>query len=139
VTHLAANTNPDFIVNSDWNQFCTPDDRPPPNIVVVADNPGQFERVNGEYLCRGGRAGGVARRFFDAVSGVCAIEEGWAVVFNKSSFYTPQTAGLVSFMDSPGICPSLLPELREDQNANGRMVAGVAKALSIPVLTVETR
>lgn len=136
VQRLACNNSPDFIVNRDWYRFTTHSDRLLPRIIVVADNPGELERANSVYLYRGGPAGSTARRFFDAVSGVCALETGWAIVFNKSSFYTPVTNDLTRLMRSSDICPLLFQALREDQRANGRVVASIVAALQIPVLTV---
>ena len=142
-----------FVANNDWESFLNPP-HPLPELAVVADNPGQDELEVNVYLCGSRKAkkvlgakrtaksvwtaGDWARYFFDFIFGADAVESGWVIFLNKSSFHTPSTENLTDLLDP---CHSITDEclrtaIRDDQKANGCAVAEIARTLAIPILTI---
>lgn len=124
-----------FVVNEDWERILTLAGSVP-KLGVVADNPGKDELSASVYLSPGGRAGKVGRRLFDLAFGGKAVEDGRVIVFNRSSLHTPRTADLNQLMFRGQPNPELVNIIRNDQRANGRLVASVAMTLGIPVLAI---
>lgn len=61
-----ASSDSRYVVNKDWDPFIG---GARPKIIAIADNPGREEHAAGVYLCVDGRAGSIARDFFDGVFG----------------------------------------------------------------------
>jgi len=129
-----AKTDPLFVPNEEAAAFAAADDGPMPELIVVGDNPGPEERKRKEYLSRLGSAGSDARSFFDIALGQSGAVGSKVLVWNKSTYHTPRTDDLSALMVSGD--QALIVRLREDQAENGRLVARLAAASRVPVLTI---
>ena len=119
----------DYVDNMDWDPFIAGEK---PQILVVADNPGDTERENGVYLCAEGQAGGKARDFLDTIFGSASFERD-VLALNKSSFHTTTTADLRRLIRSND---QKIPSILEDMRDNGRFVVRLVQKLHVPVLFI---
>ena len=121
-----------FVVNREWQPFI---DGALPQLILVADNPGAKEHLHGEYLSGRGRAGAMARAFFDGVFGAGSFGRD-VIVFNKSGFHTNRTGGLAAMLRKGGGSDAEKVMIGEDMMANGRLIVKLVAALRVPVIFI---
>ncbi len=122
----------DFVVSNDVQRF-TCATASLPLLIVVADNPGEKERLFCEFLSAHGSAGRVARCLLGAVFGddflACVL------ILNKSNYSTPRTDDLTKLLTKDKTNVELTSEIISDQELNGKLVRQLATLLQIPVVT----
>lgn len=122
----------EFVVSNDVRRFISVRGLIP-LLIVVADNPGEKERIFSEFLSAHGSAGRVARFLLEAVFGTDFLAH--VLILNKSNFSTNRTIGLSNLLRNDRTDDELKREIRADQEANGRLVRQLAILLRIPVVT----
>ena len=123
-----------FVVSREIDPFAETDG-PIPELVLIGDNPGAQELLNGEFLCRFGTSGGMARRFFDGALGTESTFGSRVLVLNKSNWHTPRTVGLTSILRGAADTPDVA-KILQDQEENGRFAARLARTLRVPIVTI---
>lgn len=127
-----ASSDSRYVVNKDWDPFIG---GARPKIIAIADNPGREERATGVYLCVDGRAGSIARDFFDGVFGSGSFSRD-VLTLNKSSFHTGVTSGLTKMLRKGGCTREEAEAIRADMRANGKLVVQLSAALASPVIFI---
>jgi hypothetical protein len=122
----------DFVVSNDVQRFvCARASLP--LLIVVADNPGEKERLFCEFLSSHGSAGRIARCLLGAVFGDDFLAR--VLILNKSKYSTPRTDDLTKLLTNDKTNAELASEITSDQELNGRLVRQLATQLQIPVVT----
>ena len=123
---------PHFVVSKDVQRFiCARASLP--LLIVVADNPGEKERLFCEFLSAHGNAGSIARYLLGAVFGDDFLAQ--VLILNKSNFSTPRTVDLNKLLTNDNTNTELTSEIIADQELNGRLVCQLTTLLQIPVVT----
>ncbi len=120
-----------FVVNDDVRRFVRKVNGTP-EIIVVADNPGDKERQHREFLSEHGSAGRIARHMLEAVFGYDFLEH--VLILNKSNYCTSSTSDLEKLLRNKHAHPELVGVIRADQEANGRFVRHLQRMLDIPAV-----